>query len=205
MTTIYVTKNTTLPERKDFDLYPTEQSLIEAVFATMPLRKKKQVQVLDIGAGDGRWGLTAGKSIGVPSSLWGVDLRDVPAPQGYAAWYNQTDFLTWEPGTRFDVIVSNPPYYIAEECVRKAWDLLADDGQMYFLLRLAFAEGVGRYNGLYKSMPLSMLGVLSRRPSFYGGKTNGTAYGVFVWDKSRSSSDPYEFTTRFIYYDRNNN
>jgi SAM-dependent methyltransferase len=202
MTTIYVSDKDTLPKRAENDEYITEITLIEAAFESYGPRQSKAV--LDIGAGDGRWGKIWGERTEA-KIIAGVEIQDKPRPTLYTHWYDNQDFMTWETDLTFDLIVSNPPYFIAEPIIRKAWSLLRPEGRMVFLLRLAFLAGVGRYNGLWNDLYPNEVAVMSRRPSFYGGGTNGTDFGLFVWDKNRDGSPvgmPQEFFGRMINYER---
>lgn len=197
MTTIYVTDKTTLPERRFADFYPTEKTLIRAALAEFC--PPTAAAILDIGPGDGRWGQLARLRTG-GAALVGVDLRPLARPAGFTAWHT-ADFMTWPgPAESFDLIVSNPPYHIAEKIIRRAWGMLADGGTMIMLLRLAFQAGTGRAGGLWQDCPLTSVGVCSRRPSFYDGGTNGTDYGVFCWVKGKGT--PGRWSTVLINYER---
>jgi hypothetical protein len=190
MTTIYVGDKTELPERHENDKYVTEKNLIRAALEMqIDLQQVMPFSILDIGAGDGRWGTIAQEMTGA-QYLAGVEIEDVTPPTNYDYWYHG-DFLTWEPEDwGFDLIVSNPPYFIAEEIIRKAWTMLNPGGSIVMLLRLSFMAGIKRYNGLWKEIWPHMVAVCSRRPSFYGGGTNGTDYGVFYWEKDTTDDDP---------------
>jgi hypothetical protein len=94
-----------------------------------------------------------------------------------------TSLETWAPATvdRYDLIIGNPPYSLAEEHVRLCLGLLADGGQLVFLLRLAFLESAKR-EALWREHPPERVDVLTRRPSFtHNGKTDSAAYAVFRW------------------------
>lgn len=193
MATIYTTAKDNLPARARFELYPTNRGLIRAALALVappgPIGS-----ILDVGAGDGRWGLGAAERYAGQSprpEVWGVELRDVPPPAGFDHWH-QGDFTSWQPGRRFDLIVSNPPYGdrkrppLCERIIRWAWELLATEGTMIMLLRLALTAGVGRFRKLWRTHhPVAVLSV-ARRPSFYGNGTNATDYGIYVWHKLAS-------------------
>ena len=93
------------------------------------------------------------------------------------------DFLTMkigENGGPFDLVLGNPPFNQAEKHVRAALDQRASFGIVAFLLRLAFLESKER-KAFWKENPASKIYVLSQRPSFSGGGTDNSAYGVFVW------------------------
>lgn len=79
-----------------------------------------------------------------------------------------------------DWIVGNPPYSDAQDHVEMA--LRTARIGVAFLLRLAFLEGQARA-AFWRAHPCAEVHVLSRRPSFTGGKTDSCAYGWFVWRK----------------------
>ena len=87
---------------------------------------------------------------------------------------------------KFDNIVTNPPFNIAEEVLEHALNLARR--KVALLLRSAFIESVGRWERFYRERPPSRLLVFSRRLSIYkfgstkvGGGT--TSYAWFIWDK----------------------
>ncbi len=55
MPTIYIENKDKLPERKEFDLYPTPIEFCKAALNVLP-KKFKPFNVLDPGCGDGVWG-----------------------------------------------------------------------------------------------------------------------------------------------------
>ena len=208
MTTIYVKDKDKLPERRENDHYPTEMTLVNAI-----LRRYAPSHgglVLDIGAGDGRWAAIA-SWLFYPHIL-SAAMIDIKKPKHVFKFpsdvhtkYYEEDFLGMEISPLFDLVLSNPPYYIAEECIRKGWECLAPGGRMIMLLRLSFLAGIGRVKGLWEEIPPSKVAVCSRRPSFYGGKTSGTDFAVYIWDKKLSGNPEGtrgQFDGSFIYYDR---
>ena len=95
------------------------------------------------------------------------------------------DFLKCEE--LFDNIITNPPFCLAEEFVRKSF-LLARRKSV-FLLRLAFLESERRFR-LFTEFPPAMVIVISRRLPFFDHnksewiKTGSTfPHAWFVWDK----------------------
>jgi hypothetical protein len=204
MTSIYIKEGTVLPERAKNDLYKTEKTLIRAAIRQYAQFTHYTESILDPGAGDGRWGQIAGGMLG-SKVVVGVELEYQEMPLGFTDWYSGQDYIAWQTDYRFDLIAGNPPYFLAEEFIRKSWDLLAPGGQMMFLLRLAFQEGVARYNGLWSEIYPYEVAVCSRRPSFYGGGSNGTAFGLFMWKKNQSGSpvgNPRFWRTSLLLHDR---
>lgn len=78
----------------------------------------------------------------------------------------------------FDLAVGNPPFSLAEEHIKLA-RLAAV--HVAFLLRMSFLGSQGRAQRLWRKPGLWLLIPLAERPSFIGGKTDNSEYGVFVW------------------------
>lgn len=90
------------------------------------------------------------------------------------------DFLDLECSD-IDWIIGNPPYREAEKhCLHAIKN--ARKG-VAFLLRLGFLASVQRAE-FWKQNPPTRVIVLSKRPSFTcDGKTDGSEYAFFVWEK----------------------
>lgn len=209
MTSIYIKDGTELPERDPNDEYRTERTLIRA--ALWGQVHGYYSTILDVGAGsDARWGVEARHLLLNEDEIVvdGVEIQDYPKPTELFdrdGWYPNQDFLTWNEPYGYDLVVSNPPYKYAEGIVRKAWEHLNPDGAMVMLLRLAFQASVGRYESLWKELPPSKVGVCSRRPSFYGGGTNGDDYAVYYWYKDSEGhckGYPRQWKTFLLNYER---
>lgn len=88
-----------------------------------------------------------------------------------------------------DVIISNPPFNLAERFIVKSIDDLKPDGMLIFLLRLNYMGSQKRFESLWqqeKYTPKQVI-TLVQRPSFTGdNKTDATEYAFFVFgDTSR--------------------
>lgn len=103
------------------------------------------------------------------------------------------DFLTHDYGRKFDNVVCNPPYAIAEEFVRRALDVTEDYyGRVFMFLKLQFLEGIGRLP-LFRETPLETVYVFSKRVSTWRNgeerDENGRPWSTtlchawFVWTK----------------------
>lgn len=221
MPTLFIDNKELLPERMPSDLYQTEFSLIDAFMSALiyenllslkPAIPVSNYKILDIGAYDGRWGTIAKANVKTISrlashdiELYGVELQSVNKPDGYLHWFSEQPFLEWETEDRFDLIVSNPPYSKAEEFVRRGFDLMLDAGSvMAMLLPIDFMAGQDRYRNLWTDIPPVSVYICSRRPSFYGGKTNANNFAVFVWAKrfGKVWGIPRQWDTKLLYYER---
>lgn len=116
-------------------------------------------------------------------STYSSDLYD----RGYGD--SGRDFLAEQ--TRFDNIVTNPPFNAAEGFVRAGLELAGR--KFALLLRLAFLEGANRQRTIFAKAPPSRVWVFSERITFYpaGAVAKGsgtTAYAWFVWDKDAVGS-----------------
>lgn len=85
-------------------------------------------------------------------------------------------------------IISNPPYSLAFEFVKKSLTLC---DEVVMLLRLGFLASQTRY-GFWQQHPCQRIIVLSERPSFDGDGTDNSDYGWFIWAK-RPSLVPFSW------------
>lgn len=99
----------------------------------------------------------------------------------------RVDFLM-EYRPRAPNIITNPPFKLSTDFVRKALDLTT--GKVAMLLRVTCLEGIER-GEIYDNTPFARLWVFRQRVSFFRGGTekwgdkswNGMiAYGWFIWE-----------------------
>lgn len=80
-------------------------------------------------------------------------------------------------------IVTNPPYKYAQEFIQKAIDLKVK--KHCWLLRLAFLEGIKRFNQLYAKHPPCRVYVFSKRQTMIRADHDAAWYGsgkmAFAW------------------------
>ncbi|MEC1714736.1 hypothetical protein [Schinkia azotoformans] len=117
-------------------------------------------------------------NIGVKqSSIRTVDIRDDSLAEIKA------DYLSYEIKEKPKVIITNPPFLIAQEIIEKALQDCAENGFVIMLLRLNFFGGKKRKELWERSMPKYCF-VHHRRMSFTDdGKTDSVEYAHFVWQK----------------------
>lgn len=95
----------------------------------------------------------------------------------------KTDFLNWNDERKFDLIITNPPYLLAQEFIEKSLNFLNEDGVLILLLRLNFFGSQKRKEWLINHLPTYCL-VHSKRIPFTSKGTDSTEYAHFVWHKS---------------------
>lgn len=97
------------------------------------------------------------------------------------------DYLSWDKGeNKYDVIITNPPFYLAQEIIEKALKDVVDGGYVVMLLRLNFFGSNQRFPFWEKQLPVWCY-VHHRRFSFTDdGKTDSIEYMHAVWQKNNS-------------------
>lgn len=166
------------------DDFPTPSNVIEQCISKI-VRPTYSV-VLEPAAGDGR--ICKRLKDNKPNAIiHGVEIQDRHKETLEKACDLVTigSYLELGGMGKYDLIITNPPYSIAEEYVHKALGQLESYGQLVLLLRLGFLESIGRWERLWAiaGMRPTSVYVLCRRPSFTGQGTDATAYAWFVWDK----------------------
>lgn len=188
MPIIYTNKD--LPARSEKDFYQTPQPVIDA--AMKRFGKRKARTILDIGAGDGRWGRAAAEYSSNLQCLVGVDIRPLSKPEGFTFWHTMDYAKPLECELmnvkRFEFIVSNPPFGVAEAIIWNAWRQLKRGGQMLFLLPGDFWYTTGRYLGLWRDLPPLVRCSVVKRIPFTGG-SNPNNYDFYFWVKDEKG-DP---------------
>lgn len=159
--------------RQPHDFYPTPREATESLLSVETFVGN----VWEPACGDGAISkVLAERGIDVVST----DLID----RGYGK--SPVDFLLCDESRLADNVITNPPYTLAEEFVRKA--LSVSSRKVALLLKLAFLEGVSR-KPLFETTPLASVHVFSRRLTMTRNgelRTGGgmIAFAWFVWDHS---------------------
>lgn len=94
---------------------------------------------------------------------------------------NIADYRLTEADKRFNVCITNPPYKIATEVIKKA---IKESDCVAMLLRLNFLSSEKRRDWLAENTP--DVYVLPNRPQFRWKGSDATEYGWFVWDRKSS-------------------
>ncbi len=107
---------------------------------------------------------------------------DLPQNQkSFAEIEKGIDYLTTDFGTQ-DVIITNPPFSLTEEFIRKSLSELAPNGTMAYLQRVNYLGSIARLSfwkevGFPQKTP-----VIVPRPRFVGGGSDSCEYMWFIWD-----------------------
>ena len=163
--------------RRDDDFYPTPPEATEA-FCRAELFAFRKFVVWEPACGDGaisevlkRYGCT----------VVSTDLVD----RGYGVF--PLDFLAYNAfgdpllSTQAPAIITNPPFVLAEEFIRRAHD--HDASYVAMLLKANFLRA-GKRLRLFDDRPPARIYPLSWRPDFTGAGAPHTDCAWFVWDKS---------------------
>lgn len=94
----------------------------------------------------------------------------------------KSDYLTTELDFFPNTIITNPPFYLAEDIIRKALDDVFPDGFVVMLLRLNFYGSKKRKPLFDRYMPKYSF-IHHKRISFTGGQTDSIEYQHCVWQK----------------------
>ena len=140
--------------------------------------------IIEPSAGGGAF-VRAVNAIGLDDT-YAIDINGDAAGLGLATTYSVGDFAALDivPPACRTWVIGNPPYSHAQQHVERAISLAmpegVEGGGVAFLLRLAMLEGKGRAL-FWQAYPPTEVHILTRRPSFTGGKTDSCAYAFFVW------------------------
>ncbi len=86
----------------------------------------------------------------------------------------------------YDIIISNPPFYLAEDFIKKSIECINDNGYVIMLLRLNFFGSKKRKHIFENNMPKYCF-VHHKRISFMNGATDSIEYAHFVWKKGNNN------------------
>lgn len=120
--------------------------------------------------------------------VYAIDLVDRGYPNTLVADFLKYDFL----GQKFDNIVTNPPYSLAQEFLEKGMEVVNDEGKIAMFLKIQFLEGAKRRE-MFKKYPPKYIYVFSKRqnpwrngsPVDEKGKpwASTMCFAWFVWEK----------------------
>lgn len=99
------------------------------------------------------------------------------------------DYLQYQLEYKPDIIITNPPFFLAQEFITKALNDVVNDGYVVMLLRLNFLESKTRKKFFENNMPERIYAHSARMSFVDSGKTDSVAYAHFVWRKGRKLTE----------------
>lgn len=139
------------------------------------------------------------------AEIYGIDLYDQNPPDDLlydladnVTGYDFTKIPTWKHDGgphrgqvdgwphSYDLIVTNPPFSLAEEYIKTGYQLLGTGGVMCLLLKAEYYCGQGRIERLFTNglNPWKIVVPYRSRISFDGsGKTNTIDHAYYIWVK----------------------
>lgn len=103
-----------------------------------------------------------------------------------------TDFLTYKLNTKFDNIITNPPYSLADKFVEKGLQLLNPNGKMAMFLKIEFLASNKRYKLFQQYPPKYIYVFVSRMATWSNGKpvdekgkpwATTMCHAWFIWEE----------------------
>ncbi len=179
-------------DRHKSDYYVTPDWIIDELFEAIPeLFEEMDGRIaLDPCAGGGIVNGTQAFGMPYPEALkrqgWKtihtMDVRDDSLAE------IKHDFLQWDTKIDYDLIITNPPFAIAEEITRKALSLAdPESGKVIMLQRLNWLGSASR-DDFFTQYPPSLIVMHAKRPSFGGTtSTDSVEYAHFIWDNMDKS------------------
>ncbi len=179
-------------DRHKSDYYVTPDWIIDELFDHIPeLFEEMEGRVaLDPCAGGGIVNGTQAFGMPYPEALkrqgWNtihtMDVREDSLAE------IKHDFLQWDTSIDYDLIITNPPFAIAEEITRKALNLAdPESGKVIMLQRLNWLGSASR-DDFFTEYPPSLIVMHAKRPSFGGtSSTDSIEYAHFIWDNTGKS------------------
>jgi len=166
-----------LGQRKKSDFYETPYSMTRQFLKARPWFHVNTI--LEPSAGDGAIVKV------LQEEFVGVDIKafDPQTVSGY-------DYLNYHPAHLFDLIITNPPFSLAEQFIKKSKEL--SSRFIALLLPLSYLHGKGRYDRVYNDLdfPLREVFVFTRYPMLgdplrEDGKyrTGMMVYAWYLWDR----------------------
>lgn len=163
--------------RRAWDLYqtPPEATLALLNFLTIP----KGAVIWECACGSGEMSRT------IAASGYKVISSDI---EDHGFGQNGIDFVTYCQENNFDWIITNPPFFLAEPFVRRAWEYKRP---FAFLLKSQFWHAARR-TALFEECPPSYILPLTWRPDFTGGGASLMDMIWTVWERRPAAGVIYQ-------------
>ena len=176
-------------ERVEYDFYATNPKAVEMLLEKYQFNENGNW--LECCVGQGHISKVIENKFNC--NVDGIDIVDRGYPNTIVS-----DYLTWETDTKYDNIISNPPYSLGKEFVEKSIELLNDNGKLAMFLKVQFLEGDKREDMYDKYPPKYIYVFRNRMATWNNGEpldTNGKRWATtmchawFIWEKN-STTEP---------------
>lgn len=154
--------------RRAWDFYPTPPEATLALLKFLGIPKSAVIWECACGSGEMSRAIAA-EGYNVISS----DIEDRGFGKGGA------DFITYRQESGFDWIITNPPFSLAEQFIRRAWEY---EKPFAFLLKSQFWHAARRM-ALFGEHTPSYILPLTWRPDFTGGGSSLMDVTWTVWER----------------------
>ncbi len=161
--------------RESKDYYATEPKAVEELIKVEIFNKN----IWECACGEGHISKVLMKH---GFNVWSTDLVD----RGFG---EVKDFLFFNDTKWNGDIITNPPYSLALDFVKKALEVIPEGNKTAFLLRIQFLEGKERYNFFKNNPPYRVYVASERLNCAINGdfekysKASASCYAWFVWIK----------------------
>lgn len=163
--------SSTIGKKVARDDYPTPVNAVEALLSKLKLRSEDKFLEPCRGT----------KNI--------FDRIYLPEKQKYWAEIQEgVDYLSTN-FTKQDVIITNPPFSLTIEFIKKSLSELADDGTLAYLQRVNFLGSKCRVDFWTEVGFPNKTPVIVPRPRFVNGGSDSCEYMWMIWDKGNRFSD----------------
>ncbi len=171
--------------RVEYDFYATNPKAVQMLFDSFKEIDLLSSKVLEPSAGQGHI-CKALKELGV-ESLDCVDIVDRGLDNVIC-----TDFLEWNTNKKYDFIITNPPFSLAQEFIEKSFELLEPYGFIVMFLKIQFLEGAKRKEFFELHPPKYVYVFRSRMATWNNGQEldpNGKRWATtmchawFIWQR----------------------
>ena len=111
----------------------------------------------------------------------GVDIKDQPVHPDHE--FVCCDFRKWETKDKFDLIITNPPFGLAEEFFLKSKSLLTETGLALFFQRIGYFASKKRRHNLWGKINLKQVWICTARPAMIGQPSaDSCEYAYYLFD-----------------------
>jgi DNA modification methylase len=165
-------------KRIESDFYATPPYCIENLLNHWQPRSNDYI--LDPCAGSGNFGLVLKRRFN--NQIDAIEIREEENDALCKIYDNVSIGNCLQHKLFYDVVITNPPYSLAEEITTHYLEVVKPR-ELILLLRTSFLESQKRYS-FWQKHPVNKLYVFSKRPSFTNGGTDACSYSWFIWDNS---------------------